>query len=348
MNKLKKLNSIYCFSSFTFLLLLVVSSCQNSAEQSKPDYALVIHGGAGVIKKENMTSEADSAYRNTLKLALDAGENVLKDDGTSLDAVTAVITILEDSPLFNAGRGAVFNETGQIAHDASIMEGNKHQAGAIGAVQTIKNPIMAARKVMEDGRHVFLVGKGAEQFASESGLQPVDPSYFFVQKQWDKYEQTLKTTLEKEFPIDSKHGTVGAVALDKFGNLAAGTSTGGMHFKRVGRLGDSPVIGAGTYADNESCAVSATGHGEYFIKNVVAYDISARMHYAGESLDEASENVVMKKLVGLEAGGGIIAIDKDGNISMKFNTPGMFRACVTSEKAAFIGLYADETTSDTD
>lgn len=327
---------------FVILCTSFLMACSHAIEPEPPAYAMVIHGGAGTINPENLSSEMDSAYRQTLALALNAGEEVLKNGGSSINAVVAAITLMEDSPLFNAGRGAVFNEAGQIAHDASIMEGKLHGAGAVGAVRNIKNPILAARKVMEDGRHVFMVGQGAEDFAAKSGLVPVDPTYFFTQKQWDKYAQTLATKLEKEFPVNSKHGTVGAVALDNEGNLAAGTSTGGMHFKRVGRLGDSPVIGAGTYADNESCAVSATGHGEFFIKNAVAYDISARMRYAGQTLEEASNEVVMDKLLKLDAGGGIIALDKWGNISMKFNTTGMYRAAVKAGEPMRVHIYADE------
>ncbi|MBS4057907.1 MAG: isoaspartyl peptidase/L-asparaginase [Bacteroidales bacterium] len=330
----------------TFLLTGLVSfqACLQTAQKpvQRPDYAIVIHGGAGVIEKSSMTPAMDSAYRSTLSLALSKGAAILESGGTSVDAVIAAITLMEDSPLFNAGRGAVYNEAGFISHDASLMEGAKGQAAAVGAVTNIKNPILAAYEIMKDGRHVFMVGEGAEKFAAEAGLEVVDPAYFFVQRQRDKYEKTRQTTLEKEFPIDSKHGTVGAVALDRHGNLAAGTSTGGMHYKRVGRLGDSPVIGAGTWAENGSCAVSATGHGEFFIRNVVAYDIAARMKYAHQSLDEAAEEVVMKKLAALEAGGGIIAVDSAGNIALTFNTPGMFRGYKIAGKPAFTGLYADE------
>ncbi len=334
-------NHLFSFAWLIFLFLLM-GSCNRKTEQIRPAYAMAIHGGAGVIKPENMTTSMDSAYRAALSEALKKGEDILKNGGTSIDAVTTAITFMEDSPLFNAGKGAVFNEAGQIEHDASVMEGKDHGAGAVGAVRNIKNPVLAARKVMEDGRHVFLVSQGAEKFAATSGLVPVDPSYFFTQKQWDKYEKTAATQLEREFELNSKHGTVGAVALDQEGNLAAGTSTGGMHFKRVDRLGDSPVIGAGTYADNESCAVSATGHGEYFIKNAVAYDISARMRYAGQSLEEASDFVIMDKLQKLDAGGGIIAIDHFGNISLKFNTPGMFRASVKAGEPMQVRIYTDE------
>ncbi|MDA3944192.1 MAG: isoaspartyl peptidase/L-asparaginase [Bacteroidetes bacterium] len=328
------------------VLIIGLQSCETTPEIiTPPAYALVIHGGAGVIKAEYMTAEMDSSYRVSLAEALDAGKNILENGGTSLDAVSVVISILEDNPLFNAGRGAVFNEQGFIEHDASIMLGSDRNAGAVGAVRNIKNPILAARLVMEESKHVFLVREGAEQFAALKGLQIVDPSWFMVNKQRKKYEQTKSTQPEREFPLGEKHGTVGAVALDNFGNLAAGTSTGGMHFKQPGRLGDTPVIGAGTYADNESCAVSATGHGEFFIRYAVAHDLVARMKYGGQSLEEAAEQVVMQELVNSDAGGGIIAIDKVGNICMKFNTPGMFRASVKAGEEPYIGLYADPKTA---
>ncbi|PKP52436.1 MAG: beta-aspartyl-peptidase [Bacteroidetes bacterium HGW-Bacteroidetes-1] len=309
--------------------------------ETKPDYVLVIHGGAGAMERSKMSTEAETAYIKGLLEALEAGEKVLKSGGSSTDAIIAAITWMEDNPLFNAGRGAVYNEMGEIAHDASIMEGAEGKAGAVGAVGIIRNPILAAKAIMDDGRHVFLIGKGAEDFAVKAGVDTVNPSYFFTQARWDSYEKTRQTRIEREFPIKSK-GTVGAVALDKNGNLAAGTSTGGMHYKRMGRLGDSPVIGAGTWADNQSCAISATGHGEYFIRNAVAHDIAARMLYAHQSLEQATYDVVMKKLKALEAGGGIIAVDKDGNIAMPFNTSGMFRAYVKAGEAAKAAIYVEE------
>ena len=325
------------------LFIWSLNACERPAEQIlRPEYAMAIHGGAGVIKAELMSPEQDSLYRASLLEALKAGEKILKTGGSSLDAVTAAITILEDNPLFNAGRGAVFNANGFIEHDASIMQGSDKNAGAVGAVRNIKNPIQAARKVMETSPHVFLVREGAEQFAALQGLQIVDPSWFMVSRQREKYENTKSSQLEKEFPLGEKHGTVGAVALDKAGNLAAGTSTGGMHFKHQGRLGDSPVIGAGTWADNACCAVSATGHGEYFIRYGVAQDIASRMIYGGQSLKEAADEVVMQELVMLDAGGGIIAVDKDGNIYMPFNTAGMFRASLKAGEDPFVGLYASD------
>jgi beta-aspartyl-peptidase (threonine type) len=318
-------------------------ACERPAEKvALPEYAIAIHGGAGVIKAALMSAEQDSLYRVSLLEALLAGEAVLKSGGSSLDAVTAAITMLEDNPLFNAGRGAVFNANGFIEHDASIMYGPDKNAGAVGAVRNIKNPILAARKVMEVSPHVFLVREGAEQFAVLQGLQIVDPSWFMVSKQREKYEKTKATQLEREFPLGDKHGTVGAVALDSKGNLAAGTSTGGMHFKHQGRLGDSPVIGAGTWVDSASCAISATGHGEYFIRYGVAQDIASRIKYLGQSLEEATNQVVMQELVKLDAGGGVIALDKYGNISMPFNTAGMFRASVKAGEMPFVGLYATD------
>ncbi|MBK9291887.1 MAG: isoaspartyl peptidase/L-asparaginase [Bacteroidetes bacterium] len=314
---------------------------QKAMPEERPPYVLVVHGGAGTMEWENMSDNARKAYETGLLEALQAGEAVLKSGGSSLDAVVAAIVRLEDNPLFNAGRGAVYNEAGQIAHDASIMEGKEGKAGAVGMIGNIKNPILAAKAVMDDGRHVFLVGSGAERFAASKGVDTVSPDYFYTKERHDAWEKTRQTRLEREFPLQPK-GTVGAVALDMQGNLAAGTSTGGMHFKRVGRLGDSPVIGAGTWADNHSCAVSATGHGEYFIRNAVASDISARMKYLGESLAQAANAVVMDKLAALDAGGGIIALDRQGNIAMPFNTPGMFRGYVIAGQQAFVAVSREK------
>ncbi len=326
---------------FALFAGLLLGACDKT-NAPPPDYVLVIHGGAGVIEAARMTQAEDSAYRAKLTEALEAGAAVLETGGTAVDAVIAAIILLEDSPLFNAGRGGVYNDEGQIEHDASIMRGDDLAAGAVGALRNIRNPILAADALMRDGRHVFMVGEGARQFALKAGLESVDPQYFFDEKRWRAYERTKQTELEREFPLHNKNGTVGAVALDRHGNLAAGTSTGGMHYKRAGRLGDSPVIGAGTYADNQSCAVSATGHGEFFIRNAVAYDIAARMKYLGETLDEASDAVVIKKLVDLDAGGGIIAVDRQGNIAMPFNTSGMFRGYVVAGQAPVALLFAGE------
>jgi len=284
--------------------------------------------------KENMTAEKEAAYLKKLNEALGAGERVLKNGGSSLDAVTETIMVMENSPLFNAGKGAVFTAEGINEMDASIMEGKFHKAGAITGVQHIKNPILGARAVMEKTNHVLLTGEGAEELAQDVGLEMVDSSYFFTESRWNSY-------LKAKDNID-KHGTVGAVALDKHGNLAAGTSTGGMTYKMKGRVGDSPIIGAGTYADNNTCAVSATGHGEYFMRNVVAYDISALMKYSIMTLQQATEEVIMNKLKLIGGDGGVIAVDKDGNISMTFNTAGMYRGYISSNGEKKIEIYQND------
>lgn len=320
------------------LLVLIVSvvlfySCTNHEKVERPDYVLVIHGGAGTILKKNMTDEKEQEYINKLSEALTVGSSILKKGGTSLNAVTKAIMVLEYSPLFNAGKGAVFTAGGENEMDASIMDGRNLNAGAVAGVKHIKNPILAARMVMEETDHVLLVGQGAEEIAITKGIELVDSSYFFTESRWESY---LLAKNKSE-----KHGTVGAVALDKFGNLAAATSTGGMTNKSKGRVGDSPVIGAGTYADNNSCAVSATGHGEHFIRNVVAYDIGALMKYRGLSLQQAADEVIMNKLKNQNADGGIIAVDKDGNISMTFNTAGMYRGYITSEGNSEVLIYRE-------
>ena len=318
-----------------FLLLIALIplfySCQSIEEKPKPDYVLVIHGGAGTILKTNMTLEKEQAYLDKLSEALTIGSTILKEGGTSLDAVTKTIMVMEDSPLFNAGKGAVFTAEGVNEMDASIMDGRDLNAGAIAGVRYIKNPILAAKMVMEETNHVLLVGEGADDIARNKGLEIVDSSYFFTESRWNSF---LKVKDKAD-----KHGTVGAVALDKYGNLAAATSTGGMTYKMKGRVGDSPIIGAGTYADNNTCAVSATGHGEYFIRNVIAYDISALMKYKGLSLQQAADEVIMKKLKNQNAEGGIVAVDKDGNIAMTFNSAGMYRGYITSEGKSEILIY---------
>lgn len=294
----------------------------SSIETEKPDYAIAIHGGAGTILKANMSDEREKEYRLALNQALDIGERILKEGGSSLDAIEKTIHFMENSELFNAGKGAVFTHAGKNELDASIMYGKDQNAGAVGGVTNIKNPISAARAVMEKSSHVLLTGVGAEQFAKEQNLEIVDPSYFYTQRRFESME---KAKARDSMTEDEKHGTVGCVALDKDGNIAAGTSTGGMTNKKYQRIGDSPIIGAGTYADNATCAVSATGHGEYFIRYAVAHDIAARMAYGGKSLDEAARAVVMDKLVEKGGTGGVIAMDANGNISMPFNTEGMYR-----------------------
>jgi beta-aspartyl-peptidase (threonine type) len=346
-----------------FIVLIFLASCSQPTPESalkeegirEVDFALVIHGGAGTIRRENMTDEQDAQYRAKLKEALDAGYQVLESGGEALDAVIASVKVMEDSPLFNAGKGAVFTNEGKNEMDAAIMDGRDLNAGAVAGLTTVKNPITAAKAVMENSPHVFMTGKGAEQFASEQELELVSPDYFYTDirfQQLERIRQTEKSELDhssiRELELqdpyfnDRKFGTVGAVALDKNGNLAAATSTGGMTNKRYGRVGDVPIIGAGTYADNATCAVSATGHGEFFIRSVVAHEIASQMRYAGKTLQEASEQVVMEQLVKMGGSGGIISIDQKGNISMPFNSEGMYRGYRVAGKEAQVFIYRDE------
>jgi L-asparaginase / beta-aspartyl-peptidase len=331
-------NRINLKNLFLVLFIILANAYIVSASAT---YALVIHGGAGNIDRASLTEAQQEEYLTKLAEALKTGELILKNGGTSLDAVEVVVKILEDSPLFNAGRGAVFNIEGKNELDASIMCGKTLNAGAVTGLTNIKNPVSAARKVMENSPHVFLSGKGAETFSYEQGLEVVDPSYFFDQRRWEQYREYIRTSVNRSrssLDLDVKMGTVGAVALDMDGNIAAATSTGGMVGKRYGRIGDSPVIGAGNYANNISAGVSATGHGEYFIRNMVAFDISARVLYKGQSLRDASNEVINENLKQQGANGGIIAIDKDGNIVMEFNTSAMFRGYINSsgDKGAWI------------
>lgn len=327
-------------STAIILIAAVLFSCSSNQQEKtatppeKPAWAIVIHGGAGTIKKESMTPEKDSLYRAKLAEALLIGSEILKNGGTSMDAVEQTIHVLEESPLFNAGRGSVFNERGQNEMDAAIMNGQTLAAGAVVNVHTIKSPISAARAVMEKSEHVMLTGEGAEIFAEKQGLEIVKPEYFFDQNRWDSF-------IKAKDKLD-KHGTVGCVALDQNGNIAAGTSTGGMTMKMYGRVGDVPVIGAGTYADNATCGISATGHGEFFIRNVVAYDVAALMKYKGLSIEEAANEVIMNKLLPIGGSGGIIGLDANGNIIMTFNSEGMFRGKLSSNSDMVIGIYKEE------
>ncbi len=336
------------------LLILLSMSCNNNSSpngrggtaQSKitkgseassesVKYAVAIHGGAGYQTRESISKETDASVRKVLNKALDTATKILENKGTAGDAVVAAIEILENDPNFNAGKGAVFTHQEINELDASFMDGNIMDAGAVGGVTNIKNPIKAARAVMEDSPHVLLVGKGAEEFAKSKGIETVDPSYFKVQANLDEVRRVKKEALVK------KHGTVGCVVRDIHGNLAAGTSTGGMTNKRWNRIGDSPIIGAGTYANNKSCAVSATGHGEFFIRYAVAHDISALMEYKGLSVKDASNHVINEKLVEAGGEGGVICVDKDGNIFTPFNTPGMYRGFAT-DKNRGVAIYKDE------
>ncbi len=364
--KIRSLTRARILSSLGIILLLAMSLPQFSRAQEARAFRLVVHGGAGTILKENMSPEAEKAYRDKLSEALLAGHNILKKGGTGLDAIEATIRILEDSPLFNAGKGAVFTNEGINELDSSIMDGATLKAGAVAGVRHIKNPISLARMVMDKSPHVFMVREGAEAFAKQNGFELIDPKYFYTERRWkelerekekEKAESLKKNPARDAAPAkpsgnsagagpdvardDHKFGTVGAVALDRAGNLSAGTSTGGMTNKRFGRVGDAPIIGAGTYANNRTCAVSATGHGEYFIRSVVAYDISALMEYKGLSLKDAANAVVMDKLVRLGGEGGVIAIDKDGNIAMPFNSVGMYRGYILEDGKIVVEIYKD-------
>jgi len=330
------------------VVLFVAFSCFGQAEKTGADdkpFGIVIHGGAGNITQKTMAPEEEKAYREKLTEALTAGYNILENNGTGLDAVEAAIRVMEDSPLFNAGKGAVFTAEGTNELDTSIMDGKTRNAGAAAGVKHIKNPISLARLIMERSPHVLLTGDGAEAFAKQQGIELVPRDYFYTERRWkslqkEKERENAQKKAAKISP-NNKFGTVGCVALDKAGNLAAGTSTGGMTNKRFGRVGDSPIIGAGTFADNATCAVSATGHGEYFIRWSAAYDISALMAYKNLSLKDAADLVVMKKLKDAGGSGGVIAIDKNGNIAMPFNTTGMFRAYVSKGKT-IVKMYGNE------
>lgn len=310
--------------------MLLIAAC--SGKSPKQEWAIALHGGAGGMKPEQFTQEQIQVYEAELMHALEVGQRILDSGGTSLDAVEQTVRYMEDCPLFNAGKGAVFTHEGRNELDASIMDGKDLRAGAVAGIRNIKNPISAARAVMEHSSHVMLAGQGAHEFAKQAGCEVVDSSYFFTEKAWE----SLQRVLEKE-----KMGTVGCVALDRHGNLAAATSTGGMTNKRWGRIGDSPIIGAGTYANNNSCAVSATGHGEYFIRYTVAADISALVMYKNMPLADATKMVVNKKLVDAGGDGGVIAIDRNGNISFAMNTTGMFRAFANSSGQRGVAIFAE-------
>lgn len=320
------------------------------------DFAIVIHGGAGTILKKNMTPEREVEYRAKLEEAIKVGHAILKNGGSSLDAVEKTINVLEDSPLFNAGKGAVFTNAETNELDASIMDGKTLNAGASAGTTTVKNPINLARKIMDKSPHVMLAGNGADLYAKEEGLEIVSPDYFYTERRFKSLQRAKKKAIIEQDHDDEKDkktagyydadikdyklGTVGCVALDKNGNLAAGTSTGGMTNKRFGRVGDVPIIGAGTYADNATCAVSGTGWGEYFIRATVARDISVLMEYKGLTLEAAAKQVIHNKLTNMGGTGGIIAVDKNGNMVMDFNTAGMYRAKMNANGELAIEIYS--------
>lgn len=338
----------------SLLTCLLLSTVANTALAKDQPFAIAIHGGAGTIEKSRFTQEKEAAYRAKLTESVEAGYAILEKGGTSLDALTASINILENSPFFNAGKGAVYTHDETHEMDASIMDGKNRQAGAVAGVKHIENPINLARLVMDNSVHVMLSGDGAETFAKSQGVTLVDNTIFDTEhrykslkrakakmkkaKQQKKDYQAAHQSLDVEYKV----GTVGAVALDKFGNIAAGTSTGGMTNKRYGRIGDSPVIGAGTFADNASCAVSATGHGEYFIRYNVAADICARVQYQGKTIDQAGHEVIHDVLMPIGGTGGVIIIDAKGNISLPFNTKGMYRASKSFNQATYVGIFKDD------
>jgi L-asparaginase / beta-aspartyl-peptidase len=339
----------------TALALIGPALC--GAADAAPRWAIVIHGGAGVIARSERTAEQEAAYRESLTRAIGAGSDGLKRGGRALDAVEAVIVLMEDDPLFNAGRGAVFTADGRMELDASIMDGRTLAAGAVAGVTRTRHPISLARRVMEKSGHVMVIGAGADAFSREQGLEQVDPAWFYTERRWEELEKTLR---EKGLPIppkpvgvpaqpekdaareEGKRGTVGVVALDASGNIAAGTSTGGLTGKRWGRVGDTPVIGAGTYASNGSCAVSGTGTGEYFIRLTVAREICALVEYQHMTLQAAADEVIQKRLTALGGDGGAIAITPRGEMAWSFNSEGMYRARTADGQAVEVAIYQDE------
>lgn len=334
-----------------WLLLNIGFPAARGQENDNPKYVLAIHGGAGTILKKNMSDSLEKAYQAVLSESLRVGYGILKGGGSSIDAVSAAIQVMEDSPLFNAGKGAVFNHQGQNELDASIMDGSTLRAGAVAGVHTVKNPITAARAVMERSEHVLMIGAGAEEFSAAHGVAIVDPSYFWTQPRWDALQRIRERDAEKteldhqtlqirgKKYVDEKFGTVGCVALDRNGNLAAGTSTGGMTNKKYGRVGDAPIIGAGTYA-NDQVAVSCTGWGEYYIRTVAAYDVAAQLKYGALTAAEAAAQVI-KKIGDLGGNGGMIVLDRHGGVTMPFNTEGMYRGAITEDGHIDIRIYND-------
>lgn len=343
-----------------FVVILIIVSTNVMAD--KQPVAIVIHGGAGTIVRAKMTASVEAEYRQALTDSIQAGYKVLQAGGDSTDAIIAAITLMEDSPLFNAGKGSVFTHDGKNEMDASIMEGARLEAGSVAGVSRVKNPIQLAYRIMRNSPHVLLAGKGAERFAALESIELVDPAYFYTERRWQQLQKLLQeehqsgeasdetsesrnsysTSLSEDAGDgfdDHKFGTVGAVALDRYGHIAAGTSTGGMTNKRFGRVGDSPIIGAGTYADDKSCGISATGHGEYFIRAVVAHDICARVRYKGISLQQGADEVIMDKLVRMQGEGGVIGIDPQGNVVFSFNSKGMYRASIDAAGTLTVAIF---------
>jgi L-asparaginase / beta-aspartyl-peptidase len=305
-----------------------------------PIFAIAIHGGAGTISRVALSSEREQAYRTALESAARSGHRILANHGSSLDAVTTAVMALEDDPLFNAGHGAVFSAAGVNELDAAIMDGASLKAGAVACVKRVRNPVLAARAVMEKTPHVMLAGPGADAFAATQGLAIVDPEYFYTQGRWDALQREIarRGGNGEALSEEDKHGTVGAVALDAAGNLAAATSTGGHTHKLPGRVGDTPIIGAGTYADNRACAISATGDGEYFIRLNAGHEIAARMRFFGESLQQAAQ-VVLREVEHLGGSGGVVAVDRQGHVAMPFNTQGMYRAAIDTNGRLHVAIH---------
>ncbi|HUR65946.1 MAG TPA: isoaspartyl peptidase/L-asparaginase [Chitinophagaceae bacterium] len=337
------------------LFVLNKTFSQSPIKKMKDKFVLVIHGGAGTILKSQMTPDKEKAYTDALNRALQIGNEILKKGGTALDAVEACVRSMEDDPLFNAGKGAVFNNEGKNELDAAIMDGRTLAAGSVAGLTTVRNPISAARAVMEKSPHVMMIGAGAEKFAKQQGLEIVDPSYFYTESRWKglqkaKAEDSIKlkavdsmkrSGVKQPENKDYKYGTVGAVALDRHGNLAAATSSGGMTNKKFGRVGDVPIIGAGTYANNATVAISCTGWGEFFIRLVMAKSISDMMEFGRRSLKQASDEMIMKRLPALGGDGGLIAVDKDGNFSMPFNSEGMYRGYINNTGKTEVKIYKE-------
>ncbi len=341
--------------SICLLVIFMIQSCviNKTKDNTEMNYTLLIHGGAGTLKRNRMTPEKELEYRGTIEEALKKGENILKNGGLAIEAVESVVKYLEDSPLFNAGKGSVFSHDGIQEMDASIMDGRDLSCGAVAGVTNLKNPIEGARIVKDSSKHVFLYGDRAQEYCISKGAKYEPSSYFFSEKRWKQYQRALKKDKieldhdsngdrgDIDFIESKKFGTVGCVALDSYGNLASATSTGGLTNKKYGRIGDSPIIGAGTYADNSSCAVSCTGRGEYFIRGTIARDISAILEYKQVTLKKAGE-LTLQKLAKIGGKGGYIAVDNMGNFIMMFNTRGMYRGVVTSNRPPVVKIYKDE------
>ena len=313
--------------------------------EAGPPISIVIHGGAGALAPGRYTPEQEAAFHASLNEALDAGYAILESGGSSVDAVIGAIVVMEDAPIFNAGKGSVFTRDGKNELDASIMDGKTMNAGAVAGVTKVKNPIKLAREVMDNSVHVMFAREGAEKFAKERGLEIVKPKYFRTDHRWESYKKALKKEKNEKdavLPHDFKYGTVGAVALDADGNIAAGTSTGGMTLKRYGRVGDAPIIGAGTFADNNSCGVSSTGWGEYFIRLTIARDICAQVEYGGKSVEDAANDVIHNRLENLGGDGGVIVLGNDGSYAFTFNSKGMFRGVKSATGEKMTAIYGDD------